>query len=76
MPIVPYAESQRQPIFCHTYIPTQSNKNMVPNPMKMAANNATKSSLYMSLVYLVDVTSYTKNHPVKNNPIPSRRVVR
>ena len=44
--------------------------------MKTDATNLMRSSFFGSLVNLVDVTSYTKNHAVKNKPIAIRTKVR
>lgn len=61
---------------CYTYIPTHNRRKRIPKPEKIAATNDTRSSLNMSLVNFVLVTSYTKNHAVKNIPIPRRMTVR
>ena len=44
--------------------------------MKTDATNLMRSSFFGSLVNFVDVTSYTKNHAVKNKPIAIRTKVR
>lgn len=61
---------------CYTYIPTHNRRKRIPKPEKIAATNDTRSSLNMSLVNFVLVTSYTKNHAVKNIPMPRRMTVR
>lgn len=53
-------------------MPTHKIKNKVPNPMKIDATIEIVTSLISSLVNFVDVTSYTKNQAVKNNPIAKR----
>lgn len=53
-------------------MPTQSSKNNTPKPENIAATREISNSLNISLVNLVLVTSYTKNHAVKNIPIPSK----
>jgi len=53
-------------------MPTHKIKNKVPNPMKIEATMEIDTSLISSLVNFVDVTSYTKNQAVKNNPIAKR----
>jgi len=53
-------------------MPTHKIKNKVPNPMKMDATMEIDTSLISSLVNFVDVTSYTKNQAVKNNPMAKR----
>lgn len=60
----------------YTYIPTESNKNNIPNPENIEATNATSSSFLRLRVCLVLVTSYTKNHAVKKIPIPSKTRVK
>ena len=57
-------------------MPTQRMRKCVPSPMKTDATNLMRSSFFGSLVNLVDVTSYTKNHAVKNKPIAIRTKVR
>lgn len=52
-------------------MPTHKSKNNTPNPENKAATKEIDNSLNISLVNLVLVTSYTKNHAVKNIPIPS-----
>jgi len=56
----------------YTYIPTHKRRNRRPKPLKTDATSATESSLKMSLVNLVEVTSYTKNQAMKKMPMPSR----
>ena len=60
----------------HTYMPTQSRRNCIPNPENIAATKDTNNSLKMSLDIFVAVTSYTKNHAVKNTPIESSNSAR
>lgn len=55
-------------------MPTHRSKNNTPNPENIAATNEINNSLNISLVNLVLVTSYTKNHAVKNIPIPSNTI--
>lgn len=57
-------------------MPTHSNRNSIPKPLNIEATRETRSSLKISLVNLVLVTSYTKNHAVKNTPIPKRIIVK
>lgn len=57
-------------------MPTHNNKNSIPKPENIAATSDKRSSLNKSLDTLVLVTSYTKNHAVKNIPIPSKSIVR
>ena len=52
-------------------MPTQRSRNSTPKPENIAATREISNSLNMSLVNFVLVTSYTKNHAVKNTPIPS-----
>lgn len=52
-------------------MPTHKRRNRTPKPENMAATKETRSSLKISLVNLVLVTSYTKNHAVKKIPIPN-----
>ena len=65
-----------EPLYRYTYMPTQRIINNDPRPMKVDAAIEIISSFIMSLVYLVDVTSYTKNHAVKNKPIRSNTKAR
>ena len=51
-------------------------RHNIPKPEKIAATKATDISLHRSRVYLLLVTSYTKNHAVKNVPIPKSIKVR
>lgn len=55
-------------------MPTHKSKNNTPNPENTAATKDISNSLNISLVNLVLVTSYTKNHAVKNTPIPSNTI--
>lgn len=55
-------------------MPTHKSKNNTPNPENIAATKEIDNSLNISLVNLVLVTSYTKNHAVKNIPIPSNTI--
>lgn len=48
----------------------------MPNPENIEATKATSNSFLRLLVRLVLVTSYTKNHAVKNIPIPSNTTVK
>jgi len=57
-------------------MPTESIKNMRPKPMNRDAAREMSSSFDNSRVNLVLVTSYTKNHAVKNIPNSSRIVER
>lgn len=53
-------------------MPTQINKHNIPQPEKIAATRATDSSFNKSRVYLLLVTSYTKNQAVKNVPMANK----
>lgn len=51
-------------------------RHNIPKPENTAATKATAASLTISRVYLLLVTSYTKNHAVKKVPIPNNINVR
>jgi len=53
-------------------MPTHKIKKSEPRPMNIDATEEIIISFTKALVYLVDVTSYTKNHAVKNSPIDSK----
>lgn len=57
-------------------MPTQRSKNNTPNPENNAATSEINNSLIISLVNFVLVTSYTKNHAVKNIPMPNKTTAR
>lgn len=44
--------------------------------MNNDATDEISNSFIKALVYLVEVTSYTKNHAVKNSPIKSKITAR
>ena len=50
-------------------MPTQRIRKCDPSPMKIDATTLIRSSFIRSRVNFVQVTSYTKNQAVKNNPI-------
>lgn len=60
-------------------MPTDSKRNRTPNPRNSAANKLISNSLKTTLSFEFNFgreTSNTKNHAVKNVPIPSRTVAK